>query len=324
MEVELVLARSVTPPRPGDRAISFSISPQGEAVVAWASPEDEARLYARRTSRGGASFPQTMLERPVTLRVTIDGQGDRRIRELTEVRCAFPSVHALPDDRLLVVGARAGFTDDGGEPNAEVFDADDRLALEACVGDGVKCIATTMRGAIWIGYFDEGVIGNFGWGEPGGRPPIGAGGLNCFDADLSLRWSHPAEDGTILDCYALTTTGEDCFICPYTGWPILRVVGADHRIDMWRNDVAGAYAMLAMGQQVALAGGYQGERDRIVVGTLERDHVRMSPIGRLRLPDRDLEPSTDLVGRDGVLHAFAEGRWYTLELAAISDLLRPR
>jgi hypothetical protein len=148
-----------------------------------------------------------MLDRPATLRVTIDGDGYQTIRELTAVRCAFPSVHTLPDDRLLVVGGRALFTKQGGEPNAEVFDADDRLALEACVGDGIQSISTTRRGAIWVGYFDEGVIGNYGWGGRG-RRPIGAGGLNCFGPDLSLRWSYP-DSGEILDCYALTTTGED-------------------------------------------------------------------------------------------------------------------
>jgi hypothetical protein len=97
---------------------------------------------------------------------------------------------------------------------------------------------------------------------------------------------------------------------------------ANDRIDKWHNSVTGARAMLAMGDRVALVGGYQGERDRIVVGTLAHDHVRMSPtIGRLRLPDRDFASGIDLVGRDGVLHAYADERWYTLDLGAIADAL---
>ena len=34
-------------------------------------------------------------------------------------------------------------------------------------------------GRIWVSYADEGVYGNFGWGQPG-PPPVGAAGLVCF------------------------------------------------------------------------------------------------------------------------------------------------
>jgi hypothetical protein len=314
--VEVPAVRLLLPPKADDVAVSFTVSPEGEAVVAWASAEDAMRFRARELRRG-ASFACAQLARPATLRVTIDGFGDRLTRELHEVDRAFPSVHALPDGQLLVVGARAALRDGVADHNALVFDAENRLSHSGCIGDGVKTVSTTAKGAIWVGYFDEGVFGNRGWGGRGAAP-IGAAGLNRFSSDLALRWSHHPDE--IIDCYSLTTTGEDCYVCPYTKWPILRVTRRDH-VERWSNLVAGASALVSMGRQVALVGGYEDERDRVVVGTLERAQLRGTMTGRLRLSQQPWPTADAVIGRDGVLHAFASGRWHALELAAIADAL---
>jgi hypothetical protein len=308
--IDVPLVRTLEPARTGDVMVSFTISPEGEAVIAWASAEDAGRLRGR-DERGGASFPRPILDRPATLRVTIDGADYRMLRELTEVTCSFPTVHGLPGDRILVVGARAARR--GGKPdqNAIVFGADDRRSHSACVGDGVQGVCVTASGAIWVGYFDEGVLGNFGWeGERVGR--IGAAGLTRFDPELVLRWSYPFP-GEILDCYAMTTTGEDCYACPYTEWPILRIARNDH-VERWSNDIQGAHAMLVSGTQVALIGGYRDERDRVVVGSLERGQLRRAAMGRLRMGERPWSDVDAVLGRDGMLHALAGDCWHSIEL----------
>lgn len=310
--VHVPRVQTLEPPRGGDVVVSFTISPVGEAVVAWASAEDAARLRGR-DEHGGGFFPKPTLDRPATLRVTIDGAGYRMLRELTEVTCSFPTVHGLPGDRILVVGSRAARRGGTPDQNAIVFGADDRRSHSACVGDGVQDVCVTATGAIWVSYFDEGVLGNFGWeGQRVGR--IGAAGLTRFDPDLRLRWTYPSP-GEILDCYAMTTTGEDCYVCPYTEWPILRIDRNDH-VERWTNDIQGACAMLASGTQLALVGGHDDDEiDRVAVGSLERGQLRRAPaVGRLRLGDRPPREFDTMLGRDAMLHVLADRRWYTLDL----------
>jgi hypothetical protein len=312
--VDVPRVQGIEPARAGDVVVSFTISPDGEAVVAWASAQDSNRLHARDT-RNGASFARRVLDRPATLRVTVDGPGEparaRVVRELSDVTCCFPNVHRLPGEALLVVGGRAAAHGGNPDHNALVFGADDRRAASGCVGDGVQSVSVTAGGAIWIGYFDEGVCGNYGWGE-NGIQPIGAAGLNRFDADLTLRWSHPVE-GEIFDCYAMTTTGEDCWVCPYTEWPILRI-GQPDRVERWRNSITGAHAMLASGTQVALIGGYSGERDRVVIGSLERGVFRQVAEGQLTVGGQPWSTVDRMCARDGMLHALAGGCWHASDL----------
>lgn len=321
--IELLPVRALDPPRPDDVVVSFSVSPAGEALVAWASPADHARLHAR-DARRGSSFARTRVDPPgAALRVTIDGvEGGREVVELTGVTTCFPTVHRLPGDRLLVLGGRAAYRSGDPDHNAIVFGADGRRARSGCVGDGVTAASVTAAGAIWIGYFDEGVFGNLGWGDGPASQPIGAPGWNRFDAELARTWSHP-EEGEIADCYALTTTGEECLICPYTEWPILRVSAGD-RLERWSNSIHGAHAMLAFGPQLALVGGYSDERDRVVTGTLQRrGGLQLSPArGQLLLGGAPWAARTRLTGRDGVLHTFFENQWYAVELAQLVETLR--
>ncbi len=319
----MALQQEVPPPVEGDVALSFSLSPAGEAVILWASALDAARLRGRDPRKGGGS-PRRILASPAVVRVTIDVAGSpqaRRVRSLPDVRPCFPSAHAMPGDALLLVGARAAYRSGAPEHNAHLYGADDRLVRAACVGDGVQNVATTASGAIWIGYFDEGVFGNYGWGEPG-IDPVGAPGLNRFDEALALVWSHP-RPGEIVDCYALTITGEDCAICPYVDWPIQRI-SLQGRAESWRNTAAtGARALVCSGPAAALVGGYSDERHRVIAGALAGEQFRpAAATGLLTLEEEPTPIATSLCGRDGVLHAFGAGGWYTLELWQMLEQLR--
>ncbi|MFI7578403.1 hypothetical protein [Micromonospora sp. NPDC049497] len=65
-------------------------------------------------------------------------------------------------------------------------------------------------GKLWVGYFDEGVYGNFGWGGPG-PAPIGATGIARFTETLHPEWHFPTDDlSPIDDCYALNVGLPGC------------------------------------------------------------------------------------------------------------------
>jgi hypothetical protein len=68
------------------------------------------------------------------------------------------------------------------------------VAAEKTIGDGVARVRVARSGHVWVGYFDEGVYGNYGWGGGGGGPaPLGAPGLVRFSPDLEpdlARFDH--------------------------------------------------------------------------------------------------------------------------------------
>ena len=82
-----------------------------------------------------------------------------------------------------------------------------------------------------MSYFDEGVFGNHGWGEPGGPGPLGRSGLPRWSGDgvLEYEFSPPDVSSAIADCYALSVIGEDAWTCYYTDFPSRR--GQSQRLD---------------------------------------------------------------------------------------------
>ncbi len=71
-------------------------------------------------------------------------------------------------------------------------------------------VQAATDGTIWVGYGDEGIFGNFGWGGPG-PAPIGARGIVQFSPSLDVVWEYPRSDSSNLepidDCYALNVVG---------------------------------------------------------------------------------------------------------------------
>lgn len=308
--MDVPLLRALHPLADNDVLVSISVSPAGEAVAMWSSAGDRDRLFERDCAGpNAASFPRATPDTPVPVRITVDGPQGRRGTWSSVVPISFPTAHAMPEGRILVIGARAQWRPEGGQHNAFLYAGDGVLERSACVGDGVEWAQTTTLGSLWVGYFDEGIFGNLGWGGPGPEP-IGAPGLNRFDASLALAWSFPAVDRDICDCYALTTSGEACVVCPYTDWPVFRA-REDGRIERWTNEIEGATAMVADRNRIALVGGYDGNRDRVVVGTLADGVLRVDGRGRLTLGGGEFKP-TRLIGRDGTLHAFVDATWYSI------------
>ncbi|MEH0937965.1 hypothetical protein [Micromonospora psammae] len=301
----------------GDVLVSASVGPDGAALVLWATPDDLAALTAQTAQTGWAIFPDPRPPRPVTARVTVHAPETVAVVHLTELDVTFPELQPLPGGRILLVGARARWRPDGPDRNAVVYDSDGRPVAAHILGDGIEHVATTRDGQVWVGYFDEGVYGNFGWGGPDGPPPVGSRGLVRFSADFEPQWHYPSHVdnlwGAIDDCYALNVADDAVWTCYYTGFPLVRV--REDELTGWRNDVAeGARGLVTDGSRVAFLGGH-GAEDRLVVGELVGGRVRRVGEYRLALPDGGALPSrARVVGRGPVLHLLDEAGWYRLHL----------
>jgi hypothetical protein len=181
-------------------------------------------MRSRTESPGFASFPDPRTHRPVVARVVTYNPRPERDAAIADLEIAFPKVQPLPGDRTLIVGARCRWRPDGPERNAIVIDANGRREADGTLGDGVQEVLTTPSGMVWVGYFDEGVYGNYGWGAPGPEP-VGSHGIVRFAPDLTVDWQYPydAEGGAISDVYAMNVDAETVWSSYYTDFPIVRI-----------------------------------------------------------------------------------------------------
>lgn len=227
----------------------------------------------------------------------------------TELAIEHPDVQPLPNGRVLVAGARCRWSSTGVAPNAFVLDQTGQVVASAVFGDGIEHLATTPSGQSWVGYFDEGVFGNLGWGGPGPEP-IGVTGLVRFDENLDLAWEFPDDTpfDTIDDCYALNVAGEDAWACYYSDFPVVRV--ADGKVAGWTTEAEGPKALVVDGYRCALVGGY-GDGWPVVVGTLSHDgEFTVVRETALALP----EDPARMSGRGDTLHIVAGRTHYKVDL----------
>lgn len=310
---------ALLPPRVGDVLVTADVGPRGEAVALWSTEDGKATLQARRGGPGGATFPETRPPKPVAVRLTRhSARGDDAVVEVDALTVAHPHIQPLPDGQFLVVGGRCAWTARGPEHNARVIDGDGNTVAAAVFGDGIEHLCTTPSGHVWVGYFDEGVVGNFGWGGPDGPEPIGSAGLVQFDTQLNRVWTFPADKGhePITDCYALNVTDEDAWLCYYTGFPVMRV--SDGELSEWSNTATGATAIIADGKRCALVGGYE-QRNRVLFGELTGCRFRIRRTFRLMAPRGPWRA----IGRGATLHVLTDTTHCKLDLDHLALLSGP-
>jgi hypothetical protein len=300
-----------------DVLAATSIGPNGEAIALWTSPKGLAALTATTTQPGWASFPDPRASRPVAARVTVHRAGPETSVTIADLPLAHPTVQVLPDDRVLVVAARCRWRPDGPDRNAIIYDTDGRLVAEGTIGDGVEHALVSRSGHIWVGYFDEGVYGNYGWGDAGAPPPLGAPGLVRLSPDLEPDWRYPTDVeslGAISDCYVLNIDGDTAWACYYTDFPVVRIQAGT--VTGWRNTIAqGARALAVADTNIALYGGYGPYRDVLVIASRGQDQLHKLAEYCLVLPDGSPLPATvQAIGRGADLHLINEGDWYRLDL----------
>lgn len=284
---------ALIPPADGHGVASFSVGPAGEVVVLWT---------------GGAAAAITIHTSAVSLDAIT----------LREPPPAFPAAQPLPGGQLLVVGTRAAWRDGVTENNAHVYGADGALERVGCLGDGIEHVQALADGSIWVGYFDEGIYGNNGWGLGTGPRPIGEPGIVRFSPGLEVEWEYSRDDDStdlelIDDCYALNVAGDDAWACCYSDFAVLRI--REGSVRSWSNEVTGARAIVVSGDVVALFGGYDKDRDRLVVADLDEDELAVETTGRLTMPNgRRLPQDAVVVGRGDELHVLVGLEWFTWSL----------
>lgn len=322
--VEVRRHASITPAHPDDVRVSASVGPDGNLIVLWSTPDDRSALTATTTQPGLATFPDPLAPRPVAAHVTVHSPRPTVVTRIPELPLAHVTVQPLPEGRVLVAGARARWRPAGPDRNGIVYDADGQVVTQETLGDGIEHVFTTSTGDVWVGYFDEGIYGNYGWGDRDAPPPLGSTGIVRFNARLQPEWHYPSDGdgqwgGGVSDCYALNVTDDTTWSCYYDSFPVVGI--RNGTVTGWHNKkVRGAKALAVAGSTVVLCGGYGPDADRLAVCVTEGDDVHVVAEYRVTLPGgQSLPAGSRIIGRGEGLHVLTEDTWYRLDLTDIPD-----
>jgi hypothetical protein len=298
-----------------DHICAFTgMTAHGDALQLWIPQLVESNVFGYEESPGFARFPRSQAEVQFSARLAIVSLLSESFADLADLKCAFPVVQTLPNCEVLVASSRCHRWEDGSfELNAEVYGNDGRLRSEFCLGDGLEHVQADTQGRIWVGYTDEGVYGNYGWGFE----PVGALGLACFDVQGTRIWEYAAPSGAppVSDCYVMNVAEDAVWACYYTDFPIVRI-DSQFQIQAWRSDLSGPRQLAVAGEMVLAYGGYQDKANDCWLLRLSDEIAERVSEVKLRLPDGfDLNAAT-VIGRDKFLHVFANQLWFRFEVPA--------
>jgi hypothetical protein len=266
---------------------------------------------APAVSRGIGIFPKSRFDRPTDYHVVARSGHDRREAVVREEAMAVHFIQAHPQGFLLA-SARCTWKPEGPEQNAAVYDWTGRLVRRFTLGDGIQDVRVGSDGRICVSYFDEGVFGNYGWGNPG-PSPMGEAGLLAFSPTGVQTFAYSASDAgtdTICDAYAMNVAGDgDVWVYFYTEFPIVRIKGDQYRV--WTLGIGGARALAVRDSRVLLYGDYErpGLTRQVALegkeASVKEERELQSPDGRgLAAPG---------CGIGGTLYVFDRGRVYSVD-----------
>ena len=304
-------------PRPtGFKPVSVSVGLNGSAIRLLVQDEAAEGVFATRESPGFAIFPKTKTQSEYSsILVTSSPAGSAELH-LSGLTATFPEIELLPGNEVLVVASRCQrFPDGTHELNARVYDPSGTLKREFLLGDGISHVQADARGNIWVGYFDEGVYGNFGW-EPGAA--FGAAGLSCFTYHGQRLWDfHPPEGfDFISDCYALNVSRTAVWAYYYTGFPIARI-DSNWQVRCWETESAGASTFAVGKERFLLYGGYRDEGTACRLFKISDNNTELVAQVSLVLPaEIELSKST-VIGRDEALHVISGDHWYQFSIESL-------
>jgi hypothetical protein len=297
------------PPPKGWFSLSYSISFGGQ-LARMCTNTDVKRLTRKRQGPYSSIIPAGTLAR-------IDAFEEGRHFEgpAFELEAAFPIFDRLSDGRWIVTDSRCPV----GTQNARIVESDGTIARRFCLGDGIAHIQCDADGGTWVGYFDEGIFGNYGWGQAGQPKPMGASGVNRFDDAGRITWTYGPPGPFIVDCYAMNVASDGAWLCCYTDFSIVHR-SVEDRYRRWDNrTITGATVLAVEGDYVVLVGGYQDQASRGVLLHLGSD--RAKPVYRFRVDGTNGSPASLplAVARGSEMHFVDDHAWRTM---SVGDVLR--
>lgn len=116
--------------------------------------------------------------------------------ELKNVPLLPSMVDFFSDGTILIVQSRCKGDGENLGRNARRYNPNGQLISAFTLGDGINDVQIDETDTIWVSYFDEGVFGDYTYGEP-----MGSDGLVAYSIEGQKLWG--AGHFEIAECYAL-------------------------------------------------------------------------------------------------------------------------
>ncbi|WP_326769188.1 hypothetical protein OG978_35725 [Streptomyces sp. NBC_01591] len=232
--------------------------------------------------------------------VTAD-RGDVYETHLSAVRLYRPRLDALPDGGFVLADTRSK----PDEQHVQVFDALGRSSWTFRVGDAIEHLLADTSGALWVGYFDEGVYGD---------DPLSHPGLRRWSSTGEPLWSFSPGPGPLdmSDCLALNVDGTTAWACPYMHHPLIEV-RADGSVRVRTTRVSRVSGLAVDGGRVA----FLDLDDVLTYGRITERTVEPEPgAARLVRPDGRALAGRSTVCRGPRIHVRERGGtdWSVLDI----------
>lgn len=272
---------------------------EGELIAFGIGP-DRAVYALHALSAFGPGRPP----RAYRVRAWLDGQCllDTRIENEPHLLYALQPLGA----DLLLICVPAGRS--AGTLNGRVYSREGRLLREMALGDSIEHVQTTLKGAIWTAYFDEGVFGD---------DPVSAHGLAAWNAQGECVYRYQPDLAgldSICDCYALNVADDrETWLYYYTQFPLVLLRG--HRVvRYWNVPIAGAHAFAVHGEHALFTGGYREHAQLALLRLGEAAQCDL--LARFAPCDADGEalPAGRFHGRGDALYFHAAGRIWAVDV----------
>lgn len=226
-----------------------------------------------------------------------------------------PIIDIFSDGSLLIVDRRCQYRSvDDYDYNGMIYNPTTKTILKFLAGDGIEQVLIDRDDHIWISYFDEGICGNYGWGNilvPPFTKPIGKPGVNCFDSKGNIIWSFNDTEKIIDDCYAMNITSKGTHIFYYSDFDFC-TISKNFQTQFFTSELAGC-STFAMSDNYLLFNGQYGDpiSTAYLVKKTKESLVTATPVTlRPNYGESFLEGF--LIGRDEKLHLFTSTDWYAI------------
>lgn len=215
---------------------------------------------------------------------------------------------------LLVCGRSAKRSKEDFDLNAAIFDYDGKEQKRFLLGDGIQDVQVTSEDIIWTSYFDEGVFGNYGWGNN----PIGKSGLVSWDKEGKMLSEQ--KDFRIYDCYALNVDEKNIWFYYYDEFKLVHMYGDKHKD--YKVGTNGSDGFAISDKTVLMRGGYE-ERNSYLLAHLLKDGT-IHREGQVEFFDENEDKiETNLFSnRKGVFVFFWKEAIYKVDVKEVLALLK--
>lgn len=111
-------------------------------------------------------------------------------------------IQPINEGYLLLYSRAKYYGNNTFDKNALIVDETGQIKSKMCLGDGIAQCFVDSKNRIITSYYDEGVLGNYGWTHP-----IGSSGLIVWSSNGDKLWENTKFD--IIDCYAINLGQSD-------------------------------------------------------------------------------------------------------------------